>query len=483
MGKDIRFKSKYILLLGLALVAVSLFLYLNLEKSILGRRFHHRRKLTWDNTYEINIKLKPSKQEVPVVIVDEHNEVIPYWYKAVEQGIIRSKGNTLIHIDGHSDMATPEEYEPMQQFKHKSPSRDSEFLPLMQSNDVFIISAIMKGLISHVVWVRPSWNEGSNYTSLMHSYVGTYMRSKTEKVICECQKPVYKRSTTSLYTCAYLIREADGDITIPQDQCTKIRSFTYIMVSEKKFIRLVDLSKVKNLFVDIDEDYFGVESGVQSFIDTGISLETQKVVNEALAELYCPTSTNVEQILNKEIRDMFLQVSKLDHKSTEELALTFKNELYDRTKSYICKTTPEIVQKEVSALFSSLKPREIRALSKAKYCLRNSPRLMLPSSEFFLCHGTIFPNDTLNQIYIGSSDEVKTRGKQLVNMLNFIYNHTQPRFFTIARSLRDGYTPRRQQRYIESVILKSLDEVFEKHGQVKRVVYDPYLVFGSEGWT
>lgn len=76
MGKDIRFKSKYILLLGLALVAVSLFLYLNLEKSILGRRFHHRRKLTWDNTYEINIKLKPSKQEVPVVIVDEHNEGI-----------------------------------------------------------------------------------------------------------------------------------------------------------------------------------------------------------------------------------------------------------------------------------------------------------------------------------------------------------------------------------------------------------------------
>ncbi len=44
---------------------------------------------------------------VPVVIVDNHNQVFYFWYEALKQGILQ-RGASLVHIDAHKDARVPE---------------------------------------------------------------------------------------------------------------------------------------------------------------------------------------------------------------------------------------------------------------------------------------------------------------------------------------------------------------------------------------
>ena len=101
---------------------------------------------------------------------------------------------------------------------------------------------------------------------------------------------------------------------------------------------------------------------------------------------------------------------------------------------------------------------------------------------FSLCHGTIFPGDTLNQIFVDSPKGIVDRTKQLSGVLEYIFKRAKPSFFTIARSLRDGYTPRKHQTFIEKHLKKSLQNVTQKYKLKEKFIYDNYLVFGDKGW-
>ena len=280
----------------------------------------------------------------------------------------------------------------------------------------------------------------------------------------------------------------DADVIIVNaSDCRKIHPFTFITISEKKFSKLVDLRKVKNLFLDIDEDYFGVESGVQSFINTGISRKTLTLVDQYLMALYCPKSTKEEEILNVQMQHLFRFVHELmknnNIKNVKVNVKTITKYIFDPTN--ICKFVdqPNKIVTQFSDVIVTFSIKDVGALAKAKYCLMLSPQLRNDEVTFNLCHGNIYPGDLLNQIYVGAKEEVIQRGENLVDILNLISNHTQPRFYTIARSLRDGYTPRSQQNYIEKIVLESLDKVISRQGKQKRLIYDSELVLGKKGWV
>lgn len=47
--------------------------------------------------------LRSEWEGVPVVVVDNHNHVLWFWYEALAQGLVQP-GATLIHVDQHKDM-------------------------------------------------------------------------------------------------------------------------------------------------------------------------------------------------------------------------------------------------------------------------------------------------------------------------------------------------------------------------------------------
>ncbi|ESO84242.1 hypothetical protein LOTGIDRAFT_229697 [Lottia gigantea] len=99
---------------------------------------------------------------IPVVIVEEHHEVIPYWYAAAEQSLITKSDVTILHIDGHDDNAYPIITEDFPLLKY--PTTDIQLFSLMQRNDVFIVGASATGLIKRVIWVWPPWDKVNHKT-------------------------------------------------------------------------------------------------------------------------------------------------------------------------------------------------------------------------------------------------------------------------------------------------------------------------------
>ncbi len=45
---------------------------------------------------------------VPVIVVDNHNQVFYFWYEALKNGVLQS-GASLVHIDAHKDARVPEQ--------------------------------------------------------------------------------------------------------------------------------------------------------------------------------------------------------------------------------------------------------------------------------------------------------------------------------------------------------------------------------------
>jgi hypothetical protein len=89
--------------------------------------------------------------EIPTIIVDPHNEVLPFWY---------SKGSppaTVIHIDRHPDTRDkPASLESLQE----QPYMDAVlYAKYFQSEGTFMLPAIFYDLVSHVYWINPKEND------------------------------------------------------------------------------------------------------------------------------------------------------------------------------------------------------------------------------------------------------------------------------------------------------------------------------------
>ena len=115
------------------------------------------------------------------------------------------------------------------------------------------------------------------------------------------------------------------------------------------------------------------------------------------------------------------------------------------------------------------------------YCLFNSPKLKM-KPIFTLCHGKIPVDDTLNQIYVSTETEILSRAVSIGRIIEKINKYQSPRICTICRSLRDGYTPRDQQNFIEKALLDEAAKVFGEDGLNLNLIYDENLLFGRTGW-
>ena len=198
-------------------------------------------------------------------------------------------------------------YEIIKKFRHEVNSSRENFLPLMQSNDVFIVSAILKGLINNVIWIQPMWNKGSRVTEYFNSYVGLTIDDENETIMCMCEKPAFKtEGDEDEFECTVSGENENGeDEEIPEEECRKLKSFSSIIINEKQFLKRLKLRGFKNIILDIDEDYFGTESGVQNYIEKGISLNTTMITDAYFPSIFCPYTNEEEEYLNEALQRIF----------------------------------------------------------------------------------------------------------------------------------------------------------------------------------
>ncbi|KAK3608077.1 hypothetical protein CHS0354_031064 [Potamilus streckersoni] len=146
------------------------------------------------------MKLRKYKH-LPVTVVEDHNEVIPYIHRAIASRHLPVENLTLVHFDSHPDMLIPLELDADKVF-------DKELLYESTSIENWILPAVYAGHINHVVWLKPPWCEQFNDKTITF-YVG------------QCTKTGYIRTTCKE---SYFVSET---LYVPEDQLRNKKSLTF----------------------------------------------------------------------------------------------------------------------------------------------------------------------------------------------------------------------------------------------------------------
>lgn len=92
--------------------------------------------------------------KIPTIIMEEHHEAFLSWHYAKFKGALAKKGNSLLHVDSHLDMAQPE-----LSISLNDLTDTLEAIEKLTYKDLniatFIVPAIYQDLIDNVYWLHP----------------------------------------------------------------------------------------------------------------------------------------------------------------------------------------------------------------------------------------------------------------------------------------------------------------------------------------
>ena len=89
---------------------------------------------------------------IPLVIVEEHHEVFWIWHHSILRGWLAETGNTLVHVDEHSDMSLPRLRRPLSSISNERDLLTFTYNELDIGN--FIWPAVYQGIFSRIHWMR-----------------------------------------------------------------------------------------------------------------------------------------------------------------------------------------------------------------------------------------------------------------------------------------------------------------------------------------
>uniref|UniRef100_A0A3Q0KPR2 UPF0489 protein C5orf22 homolog n=2 Tax=Schistosoma mansoni TaxID=6183 RepID=A0A3Q0KPR2_SCHMA len=434
-----------------------------------------------------------------VYIVEEHHEVIPYWFTAAKS--FNNKKAVLIHIDAHSDMDYPELVDefPIGHF----PRSNNEMQTLMQSNDEFIQSAIIANLIQTVYIIYPYWTFNGSYAYTSSLGITTINNTKQ---ICMCLD-INNNEEDDVNCKTRNQNDTLNDLPLSFKQCPKTWLYHYIELNSLTASNILHYSKYwslnKTLFkngtssfhsnkqpnhhhhphpphhhhphhlpliLDIDEDFFGVHIVTNTLFKSGLNYDFIQSINLIISSIFCPISSYInenviDQIFHWLIQQIYFHIhynknnqkSIIDHDQLDILikkinkTLQLTDILCNHYQLYIIKLNELFMNYTITY-------DQMKIISHIGICYTYSILTYQYIPEIHLCIGHNLPNTTLIDEYLPTSKDLLKLAIQFTQILLSI--PYLPNIITISRSSRDGYTPRWLQYHIETMILNIIKTVF-----------------------
>ncbi|GFN78485.1 upf0489 protein c5orf22 [Plakobranchus ocellatus] len=272
---------------------------------------------------------------LPVVIVEEHYEVLQYWFQAAELDLIPKSRNTLVHFDAHPDIDMPDMTRSLPWFHY--PKNKKDVKSLMQTNDRFIVSAVQAGLLDHIIWVVPSWDKDRIYTEQVNIWfkLGTLMRrvpgdhkqnfcscwvhlslTKEEKDIIAGRERAWGDNLPSDDHKDWHCQANEFNPLAQEDSGSEINP-AQCSVRFSGLLQVVDQSEAKDalaslnqedrqdghkhgILLDIDEAFFGYWSDTFDLTHQGLTSDETDILSGLIEDVFCADTT-----FDERIADMF----------------------------------------------------------------------------------------------------------------------------------------------------------------------------------
>ena len=366
----------------------------------------------------------------------------------------------------------------------------------------------MASLVTRMIWVWPEWDRKNHEKDYVMSTVklGWLLSNNTETKkpeleFCMCQKSGIK------IECMY-IKEGEDDgveeVMIEPEICHIKKTILVEEINEAMAVSLLKQNKwiqqSENIILDIDEDFFGCSYVIKPLLDANVSAESLKMIEENLRRIVCPISTFHETSSNKIMLEI---ISLLMLKKSCQTGLKTVSECNDanldlnphkqlvhlltnavrRNETNLCSknvNNPRLqffIKRFINGL-SRLTVEQLKIIHQIGFCSSTTPKTLdiygLP--EFGLCYGANTPLESAVTEFNPTLADIKNRSKILRGIIQNLKQH-YPKFVTLCRSVRDGYTPRQFFTTIENEILTSLKEAFQNI----KLHYDEDLLDGKVG--
>ncbi|CAL7935210.1 unnamed protein product [Xylocopa violacea] len=89
-------------------------------------------------------------KRVPIYVVEDHNEVLPFVYRCLGSKHLPFEGNAFVHLDSHPDMLIPKTM-----LADTVWDKNQLFSEISIEN--WILPAAYAGHFKHLIWVKPPW--------------------------------------------------------------------------------------------------------------------------------------------------------------------------------------------------------------------------------------------------------------------------------------------------------------------------------------
>ncbi|GFO25757.1 upf0489 protein c5orf22 [Plakobranchus ocellatus] len=483
---------------------------------------------------------------LPVYVFEEHHEAIQYWFSAVQSGLLpRRSKNTLIHIDAHADLVSPNFMEGFPLYKWP---RFYEISRLMTANDRFILAATATGLFSRIVWIWPSWDRTSilkevhgesfalNVTigflrrpQVLPTGKGIGQRGYKSKFtahyqisdLCYCIVALnptshWKKMTRGKPCFIYSTSLLQGNPT--KTECTEKTSLLVDVYSEDEILRaskpeghFKPISANHGFILDIDEDFFGCEAAVQPLYDVGLNETFIRRISFWVEKLFCGRTAehelasdfffyNVIQYIKNNrnicsnlkkttdphkilVNHCFVNMYHNLHKILRSKLASMDTEFVD---SIFCKSSNDAFYKSILyqllVLLTSLESNQLTALENVGICFESSQNTY-GDSRVGHFHLCDGYNRPNDTVVTFFTPSDKEIKYRMNNLQTFLGQLARsPNLVTLCRSVRDGYTPRSRFRQIEDMVIEIIRNRYNKSRYYVHEFYDRDLLGGKEGW-
>jgi hypothetical protein len=180
-----------------------------------------------------------SNDLIPTTTVEEHHEAFFVWGRAIQSGVLAAQGNTLLHVDEHSDSALPELRAPLPAVRDLDTLERFTYSELNIGN--FIAPAIYLQWLTRVLWLKQHHEGGANW-----------------RMLSLCAKDQSELSFAGLYT---------ADFNIPSGPRFRHAEFSCIDLDSA-------IRSDQPVVLDIDIDYFS-SNDLPDLTDWSIEITAQ----------------------------------------------------------------------------------------------------------------------------------------------------------------------------------------------------------------